>query len=108
VATISRIDKITGLFCRLASLLWGSFAKETCKFIDPTNISHHISSSHLTKKFVRSAKKSPAYTASITAYLQKEPNIYSLYYCISAVNFAVMEAVYIGLFLRIDRALLAD
>jgi len=29
VATISRIDKIIGLFCRIASLLWGSFAKET-------------------------------------------------------------------------------
>ena len=25
VATVSRIDKITGLFCRILSLLWGSF-----------------------------------------------------------------------------------
>jgi len=42
VATISRIDKIIGLFCRKASLLWGSFAKEMYSFIDPTNISHPI------------------------------------------------------------------
>ena len=25
VATVSRIDKIIGLFCRILSLLWGSF-----------------------------------------------------------------------------------
>jgi len=42
VATISRIDKIIGLFCRIVSLLWGSFAKETYDCIDPTNISHPI------------------------------------------------------------------
>jgi len=34
VATISRLLKITGLFCRLSSLLQGSFAKETCNFKD--------------------------------------------------------------------------
>jgi len=42
VATVSRIDKITGLFCRISSLLKGSFAKETYNFIDPTNQSHPI------------------------------------------------------------------
>ena len=42
VATISKIDKIIGLFCRIASLLWGSFAKETCNFINATNSSHPI------------------------------------------------------------------
>ena len=42
VATISRIDRIIGLFCRIASLLWDSFAKETYNFIDLTNISHLI------------------------------------------------------------------
>jgi len=41
VAYVRRID-IIGLFCRIASLLWGSFAKETYNFIDPTNISHSI------------------------------------------------------------------
>ena len=40
VATVSKIDKITGLFCRISSLLQGSFAKETYNFIDPTNQSH--------------------------------------------------------------------
>jgi len=37
VATVSRIDKIIGLFCRIPSLLQGSFAKETYNLIDPTN-----------------------------------------------------------------------
>jgi len=40
VATVSRIDKIIGLFCRMLSLLEGSFAKETYNFIDPTDRSH--------------------------------------------------------------------
>ena len=34
MATISRIDKIIGLFGRIASLLWGSFAKETYDVVD--------------------------------------------------------------------------
>ena len=42
VATVSRIDKIIGLFCRISSLLKDSFAKETYKLIDPTNRSHPI------------------------------------------------------------------
>jgi len=37
LATVSRIGKIIGLFCKIASLLYGSFAKETYKLIDPTN-----------------------------------------------------------------------
>ena len=41
-ATVSRIDQIIGLFCSIASLLYNSFAKETCNFIDPTNQSHPI------------------------------------------------------------------
>jgi len=40
VATISRINKMIGLFCRILALLKGSFAKETCNFIDPTKQSH--------------------------------------------------------------------
>ena len=43
VATVSRIDKILGLFCRILSLLQGSFAKETYNLIDPANQSHPIS-----------------------------------------------------------------
>jgi len=42
VATVSRIDKITGMFCRISSLLEGSFAKETYNLIDPTTRSHPI------------------------------------------------------------------
>ena len=34
VATISRLLKITGLFCRISSFSWGSFAKETYIFWD--------------------------------------------------------------------------
>jgi len=40
VTTTSRINKIICLLCRIASVLWGSFAKETYNFIDPTNQSH--------------------------------------------------------------------
>ena len=43
VATISRLLKIIGLFCRIWSLLQGSFAKETHDFKEPTNRSHPIS-----------------------------------------------------------------
>ena len=42
VATISRPLIILGLFCRISSLLWGSFAKETYIFKEPTNRSHPI------------------------------------------------------------------
>jgi len=40
VATISRLLKMIGLFCRILSLLWVSFAKETYHFKEPTNRSH--------------------------------------------------------------------
>jgi len=42
VATIGRLLKMTGLFCRILSLLQGSFAKETYNFKEPTNCSHPI------------------------------------------------------------------
>jgi len=37
LATISRLLKIAGLFCRIQSLLQGSFAEETYNFKEPTN-----------------------------------------------------------------------
>ena len=43
VATVTRIDKIIGLFCKISSLLQGSFANETYNFKEPTNRSHLIS-----------------------------------------------------------------
>jgi len=42
VATIGRLFKITGLFCRILSLLQGSFANETYNSKEPTNRSHPI------------------------------------------------------------------
>ena len=43
VAAVSRLLKIIGLFCRISSFLWGSFAKETHNFKEPANCSHPIS-----------------------------------------------------------------
>ena len=42
VATVSRLPAIIGLFCRISSLLQGSFAKETYSDKEPTNRSHPI------------------------------------------------------------------
>jgi len=42
VATISRLLKIIGLLCRISSLLWGSFAKRTCNFKEPTTRSQPL------------------------------------------------------------------
>ena len=42
VATISRLLKIIGLFCRISSLLQGSFAEETYNFKEPIHHSHPI------------------------------------------------------------------
>ena len=42
MAAVSRINKIIGRFCRILSLLKGSFAKETYDFTDPTNRRHPI------------------------------------------------------------------
>jgi len=41
-STISRLLKIKGLFCRLQSLLQGSFAKETNNFKEPIHRGHPI------------------------------------------------------------------
>jgi len=51
VATISRLLKIIGLFCRISSLLKGSFAKETYNYQEPTSGSHpvYIRMSHVTR-----------------------------------------------------------
>ena len=42
VATIGRLVKIIGLFCRILFLLLGSIAKETYDFKESTNCSHPI------------------------------------------------------------------
>ena len=43
LATISRLLKFIGLFCKILSLLQGFFAKQTYDFKEPTNRSHPIS-----------------------------------------------------------------
>jgi len=42
MATVGTLLKIKGLFCRIYSLLQGSFAKETYNLKEPTNRSHPI------------------------------------------------------------------
>ena len=42
VASTSRLLEIKSLFCRISSLLYGSFAKETYNLREPTNRSHSI------------------------------------------------------------------
>ena len=42
LATITRLLIIIGFFCRISSLLQGSFAKATYNFEEPTNRSHPI------------------------------------------------------------------
>jgi len=43
VATIRRLPKTIGLFCRISSLLQGSFAQEIYNLKEPTNRRHPIS-----------------------------------------------------------------
>jgi len=45
VATISRLLRSIGLFCRISSVLYGSFAKETYDFKEPTSRIHPIATS---------------------------------------------------------------
>ena len=40
--SLSRLLQIVGLLCRISSLLWGSFAKETCNSKEPTSRNHPI------------------------------------------------------------------
>ena len=42
VSMISRLLQIIGLFCKISSLLWGIFARETCNFEEATNCIHSI------------------------------------------------------------------
>jgi len=46
VATVSRIDKFKGLFCKRALLKRRYSAKETHNFVDPTDRGHSISNDH--------------------------------------------------------------
>jgi hypothetical protein len=55
MATISRLLKTIGIFCRISSLLQGSFAKETYHFKEPTNRRHPIGHSGKVRPRTRSA-----------------------------------------------------
>jgi len=69
VATISRLLKITGLFYRISSLLYGSFAKETYHYKKSSTGSHPIS-------------QLPLYE-SVHVFIQKIlMYIYAIYICI--------------------------
>ena len=61
VATISKLIKITVLFCRISSLLWGSFTKETYDFKQPTNRSHPIIEAHMTQHNTHTQAPAPRY-----------------------------------------------
>jgi len=69
VATINRLPKIIGPFCRISSLLWGSFAKETNIFQEPTNRSHPI-------------------TVTLKAFMEKACNICcNVFRCVATCHF---------------------
>ena len=86
VATISRLIKIIGLFCRISSLLEGSFAKETYYLKEPTNRSHLISHPPLSLKsmFWRCAVIVSKYISSTVSRLIVD-SIYLLT-CLSATR----------------------
>ena len=56
VVAIIRLLKITGLSCRISSLLQGTFAKETYDFKEPTNRRHPIwnNMSHVLHEWIMS------------------------------------------------------
>ena len=66
VATVSRIDKIIGLFCRIASVFQGSFAKETYNFMDPTSQSHPIPNLLCVNGLYSGISKNSAYKVKIS------------------------------------------
>ena len=74
MATISRLLKIIGLFCRILSLVWGSLAKETYNFKEPTN------GSHTTSKIPRPAQHDIAMNIHIWIYIYIHVYIYAYIY----------------------------
>ena len=82
VATISRLLEIIGLFCRISSLLYSSFAKETYNFEEPTNRSHSIITCD---SALASAIALAEYSLIYRALLQKSPIIlcYFTFLCVT-------------------------
>ena len=82
VATISRLLKLIGLFCRIQSLLSGSFANETCHFKESTNRSHPITRLICRRgSYVRRIQggEDPQDALSCRSFLAKEPLIIGLF-----------------------------
>jgi len=79
-ATVSRLLKMIGLFCRISSLLWGSLAKETYHFKEPTNRSHPICATGLMHIQLQvSCRKSN--DRALNHFAQKSPIITSNFAC---------------------------
>ena len=72
VATMSRLHKMIGLFCRISSLLQGSFAKETCNFKEPTSGSHPISHPRMSRaSFIHASHTNVSYGVATMSRLHK-------------------------------------
>ena len=68
MATITRLLEIIGLFCRISSLLCGSFAKETYNFKEPTNRSHPIWASRRHSGATQQLRQAPPHTFYLYTY----------------------------------------
>ena len=103
VATITRLLKSIGLFRRIQSLLYGSFAKESCNSKEPASGSHPID--NLASQL---ATKCTAFRGSDLFYmalLQKRPIIYLLISRVSSQLNALRSEdpiFFIGLFCKTD------
>jgi len=69
--TISRLLKIIGLFCRISSVLYSSFAKETYQFKEPTKRSHPILTT--AQEAYKPSNRLHIYIQTSPVYIPKEP-----------------------------------
>jgi len=95
VSTISRLLKIIGLFCRISSLLYGSFAKETCHFKEPTNRSHpiHILVTVFQNNFV-CTQRFPRDTHS-SRHFARDTHFSSCWLCVHTKLFSFFEITFL-------------
>ena len=87
VATMSRLLENIGLFCRIWSLLQGSFAKETHNFKEPTNRSHLLC--HVWKESCRIWNK---HMACSTTRTYATWLIHLAYVCHDSFSFCLKES----------------
>jgi len=91
VATISRLLKIIGLFCRIQSLLYDFFASETYNFKEPTNRSHSIS---YISFYILSYHFLSLYPTKRTLYSMKRALHPTKQQCISRLNYHISLYIY--------------